>query len=194
MTKESNIRILDCIKVQDAYHLTYKSEEVLNYNNYDLLMVKDSQKQSFIITLKSIEKNVLEVYMSVQYEKSIVGNVQAQLLFSPLTSIEGALEIIKITKMFPTCHYDKIIAFQEQNNDLILVIELIHVNKKMKLTLCNIKENQLTNYNQNNIILQLDFRNHHDDIEVEIDSIEGLHGTVICSNVKAEFVSDDLEY
>ncbi|MGY3791254.1 Imm50 family immunity protein [Aquimarina sp. 433] len=194
MTKESNIKVLDCFKVQDAYHLTYESEEVLTYNNFDILMARDSQNQSFIITLKSIEKNVLEVYMSVQYEKSIIGNIKAQLLFSPLTSIEGALEVIKITKMFPACHYDKIVAFQEQNNDIILVIELTHVNKKMKLTLCGIKENELKGYTQNNIILQLDFRNHQDGIEVEIDSMEGLHGTVICSNVKAEFVSDDLGY
>ena len=188
MKKKYMIKVLQCDYIENTYRLRYLSEEALPYKKYDRIIVKDAENNIHSITINKLTKNTLNIFMNAQYKNSIMGDITMELLFSPLTSIEGALEIMRITQVFPSCHYDEVIAYQEENNHVSLLIHLKYFHRTMKLVLFDVQESQFIDYQMNNVMIQLDFWYHTDGIEVEIDSMEGLNGTLICKRVKAEWI------
>ena len=187
---KQHIKILSCLK-QDSlsyYLIEYQADKTLTYRNGDNIWITDTENMQFIATIRNVKDYTAEIYMSKQYENTIIGDITTWLLFSPSISIEGASEIIELTKGFPPCHYENILSFTETENRLLFHISLETYNRIMELCLSNISENKLVDYEEMNTILQLDFSYCENGIKVNIDSIEGLNGTVVCENIEARLI------
>ena len=190
-TERQHINILSCNLKQNNftyYLIEYQAEKILPYQKGDNIWIIDTKNMKFIATVRNVKDYTAEIYMSKQDENAIIGNIKTWLLFSPITSIEGASEIIKITEVFPPCHYESILSFTEIENKISLQIFLERHNLTMELSLSNIVENTLMDYEESNIISQLDFDYCGNEIRVKIDSETGLHGSVICKKIATRLI------
>jgi len=189
--EKQDIKIISCNLRQDHfpyYLIEYQAKNHLSYQKGDNIWIIDTENMQSIVTVRSVKDYTAEIYMSKQYENTIIGNIKVWLLFSPITSIEGASEIMKVTEVFPPCHYEKIVSFIERENEISLQIFLEMDNRTMELCLSNIEENRLVDYEDENIILQLDFSYCDNGIKIDIDSITGLSGTVVCKKITAQWI------
>jgi len=187
--EERTIQILSCELQNDNfpyYQIKYQSEKILPYKSYDNILIIGAKNRGFIATIKNIENYTLDLYISHSDEEYMIGEIETQLVFSPITSIEGAAEIIKLTETFPPCHYENILSFEEKKEKITLLISLESHQKIMELCLLDIIESHLKNYDTVNTILQLNFYYHKIGIALEIDSMAGLEGIVICKRVVAQ--------
>lgn len=114
------------------------------------------------------------------------------LLFSPQESITGALDIIDLYGYWPTFHDDRLIEVHMKRNSIKAMIEMqtkpdyLDTYPKIIFHLINIKDLQLSNWYDRNIIFSIDFQYKEDNINVDISSSLGLSGLIVCEKVLVE--------
>ncbi|MDR2918412.1 MAG: immunity 50 family protein [Tannerella sp.] len=189
--EKQSIEVLSCDLKHDIfpyYLIKYQADKPLSYRNYDNIWIINTEERQFIATVRNVKDYSMELYISQEYESSMIGNIKTWLLFSPTVSIEGASEIIKLTETFPPCHYENILSYITTKDKIELQISIETHNRTMELHLFDLVENNLKNYEETNIIFQLVFSYCDNGIRVEIDSETGLNGTVICKRIIARLI------
>ena len=155
----------------------------------DILEVETESEQVFFVSVRKREETQLELFMSRQYEKDILGLTTFRMAFSPLKSIEGADKILAVSQVFPPCHYEKIRTYARSGDKASMMINLDHSFQRiLKLDFEGIVEGDFVEWEEINEILQLGFRDRGHKIEVDIHATQGLHGRILCEKVKAGWI------
>ena len=155
----------------------------------DILEVETESEQVFFVSVRKSEETQLELFMSRQYEKDILGLTTFRMAFSPLKSIEGADKILAVSQVFPPCHYEKIRTYARSGDKASMMINLDHSFQRiLKLDFEGIVEGDFVEWEEINEILQLGFRDRGHKIEVDIHATQGLHGRILCEKVKAGWI------
>lgn len=146
-----------------------------------------------LITTNVIEDGVDEkgkyIICSIENMQDIE---EFDLLFSPQESITGALDIIDLYGYWPTFHDDRLIEVHMKRNSIKAMIEMqtkpdyLDTYPKIIFHLINIKDLQLSNWYDRNIIFSIDFQYKEDNINVDISSSLGLSGLIVCEKVLVE--------
>lgn len=154
----------------------------------DLLWVVSSEGRKFITTVQKVQGRLAQLYMSRDYEDEMQGDIAFELLFSFLASVDGAGKVMEVTRIFPACHYEKIVAFSADAHQVVLDIHLSMFEQILRINMTEIGSGGFEPWEVENELLQLDFRNHPDGIQVHLSSNYGLQGTLTCKKVHASLL------
>jgi len=145
---------------------------------------------AFIGTVVDCSSDSILLYTSPQYESSLMNTRQLERLFSPLTSIEGAQNVINKFGFFPPFHYDEITKVRMEaaglhGNQKNLSVTIMHTSaggleQPIALYFEDIQQEKISPAEEYNICLQLSLAYEDDQIRVELDAVSGFEASFIC--------------
>ncbi|MGO4183494.1 hypothetical protein AB4Z17_20150 [Paenibacillus sp. TAF43_2] len=152
---------------------------------------------AFIGTVVDCSPDSILLYTSPQYESSLMNTRQLERLFSPLTSIEGAQNVIDKLGFFPPFHYDvitnvRIEVAELHGNQKNLSVTIRHTSaggleQPIALYFEDIQHEKISTAEECNICLQLSHTYEGDQIRVELDAVSGFEASFLCRKMSAQF-------
>lgn len=152
---------------------------------------------AFIGTVVDCSTDSILLYTSPQYESSLMNTRQLERLFSPLTSIEGAQNVIDKFGFFPPFHYDEITKVHMEDaglhgNQKNLSVTIRHTSaggpkQPIALYFEDIQQEKISPAEECNICLQLSLAYEGDQIRVELDAVSGFEASFLCRKMIVQF-------
>jgi hypothetical protein len=170
----------------DGYCLLSHSGEVGPFVRGDDIWVADVNGRVSRGLVRSWSDSAAEVWMSVQYRESIVGEVGVALRFSPAARIVGAGQLIERFGGIPSLIYEQLSAFMFSGNDLLIRVG------DVEYVLTNTERLKLFHDESLGPIemLGVEFAVMGSRLGVEITSQGGLDALLLCDSVRGRCRSE----
>lgn len=152
---------------------------------------------AFIGTVVDCSTDSILLYTSPQYESNLMNTRKFERLFSPLTFIEGAQNVIDKFGFFPPFHYDEITKVRMEaaglhGNQKNLSVTIRHTSaggleQTIALYFEDIQHEKMSPTEECNICLQLSLAYEGDQIRVELDAVSGFEASFLCRKMIVQF-------
>ncbi|GGF67690.1 hypothetical protein GCM10010912_10850 [Paenibacillus albidus] len=180
-----------------GYRLHLHKPQLLDVVQYDWVQITvgtagTSSWAAFRAVVMDSRPESLLIYASPQYGPQLQHMQKLKRIFSPLQSIQGAEQLIESYGYMPPFHYHEIscVAWEvtERGTDKNLLLAILSspavpASQHIVFRFDGVHEDNLSPFEDKNVILQLDFSYEGESIRVKCDSEQGFGGQFLCRSV-----------
>ncbi|MFB9754884.1 Imm50 family immunity protein [Paenibacillus hodogayensis] len=186
-----------------AFRLSFLAAPSLKLQRHDRILVIAGQSgtptwAAFTAIVIRHEPGSLLLFASLQYESRLKDVVRLELLFSPLTSITGIAGVIETIGFLPPFHYAEIthadLKAEDESLEKMLSITINDTTGDfsrytVSFRFEGIDEANLSPFEKQNVLFQLEFSYAGEKIRVVLDAQTGFEGSFLCRKVSVRMSS-----